>query len=142
MWTNPRRKGTSRQLAAIAAIRINSERLPSAIGLDEARKPDAPVVFDKANRKKAGNVDLHAVGWLLVGSIPGVLLSSGLTVKLPDRTLRAALAITLLASGAKLIDIPHGNAIALSVLGVGLLAIAIVGFSRLAALPAAEAEHL
>ena len=43
-------------LAAIAAIKISSERLPSVIGLDEARKPDAPVVFEKANRKKAGNV--------------------------------------------------------------------------------------
>ena len=43
-------------LAAIAAIKINSERLPSAIGLDEARKPDAPVVFEKSARKKAGNV--------------------------------------------------------------------------------------
>src|SRR4029079_9907563 len=43
-------------LAAISAIKVNSERLPSAIGLDAARKPDAPVVFDKANRKKAGNV--------------------------------------------------------------------------------------
>ena len=43
-------------LAAIAAISINSERLPSAIGLDEARKPDAPVVFEKSARKKAGNV--------------------------------------------------------------------------------------
>ena len=43
-------------LAAIAAIRITSERLPSAIGLDQARKPDAPVVFEKANRKQAGNV--------------------------------------------------------------------------------------
>jgi xanthine dehydrogenase YagR molybdenum-binding subunit len=43
-------------LAAIAAIQIKSERLPSAIGLDEARKPNAPVVFDKASRKKAGNV--------------------------------------------------------------------------------------
>jgi xanthine dehydrogenase YagR molybdenum-binding subunit len=43
-------------LAAISAIQVNSERLPSAIGLDAARKPDAPVVFDKANRKKAGNV--------------------------------------------------------------------------------------
>jgi xanthine dehydrogenase YagR molybdenum-binding subunit len=43
-------------LAAIASIQVKSERLPSAIGLDEARKPDAPVVFDKANRKKAGNV--------------------------------------------------------------------------------------
>jgi xanthine dehydrogenase YagR molybdenum-binding subunit len=43
-------------LAAIAAIRISSERLPSVIGLDAARKPGAPVVFDKSNRKRAGNV--------------------------------------------------------------------------------------
>ena len=43
-------------LAAIAAIKVQSERLPSAIGLEDARKADAPVVFDKANRKKAGNV--------------------------------------------------------------------------------------
>ena len=43
-------------LAAIAAIKIDSERLPSAIGLDAARKADAPVVFEKSARKKAGNV--------------------------------------------------------------------------------------
>ena len=43
-------------LAAIAAIKISSEKLPSVIGLDEARKPNAPVVFEKADRKKAGNV--------------------------------------------------------------------------------------
>jgi xanthine dehydrogenase YagR molybdenum-binding subunit len=43
-------------LAAMAAIRISSERLPSVIGLDAARKPGAPVVFDKSNRKRAGNV--------------------------------------------------------------------------------------
>ena len=43
-------------LAAIAAIKLGSERLPSAIGLDEARKADAPVVFEKSARKKAGNV--------------------------------------------------------------------------------------
>src|SRR5260221_4168813 len=41
---------------AIAAIRITSERLPSVIGLDAARKADAPVVFEKSNRKRAGNV--------------------------------------------------------------------------------------
>ena len=90
-----------------------------------------------------GNVDLRAAAWLLVGSIPGVLLSSGLTVKLPDRILRVALAITLLASGVKLIDIPHGNAIALGVLGAGLLALAVAGFSRLAAAArAAQAEQI
>ena len=43
-------------LAAIAAIKLDSERLPSAIGLDEARKADAPVVFERSARKKAGNV--------------------------------------------------------------------------------------
>ena len=43
-------------LAAIAAIKMTSEGLPSVIGLDDARKADAPVVFEKADRKKAGNV--------------------------------------------------------------------------------------
>jgi xanthine dehydrogenase YagR molybdenum-binding subunit len=43
-------------LAAIAAIKISSERLPAVIGLDRARKSDAPVVFEKSSRKKAGNV--------------------------------------------------------------------------------------
>ena len=43
-------------LAAIAAIKVNGERLPSAVGLDEARRADAPVVFEKSARKKAANV--------------------------------------------------------------------------------------
>lgn len=43
-------------LAAIAAIGIRSESLPSVIGLDAARKLDAPIVFEKSSRKKAGNV--------------------------------------------------------------------------------------
>src|SRR3954453_14889096 len=43
-------------LAAIAAIKLTSQSMPSVIGLDDARKSDAPVVFDKASRKKAGNV--------------------------------------------------------------------------------------
>jgi xanthine dehydrogenase YagR molybdenum-binding subunit len=41
---------------AIAAIRTVSESLPSVLGLDAARQPDAPVVFEKSSRKKAGNV--------------------------------------------------------------------------------------
>src|ERR1700710_1358698 len=43
-------------LAAVAAIRIDSEKLPAAVGLEEARKANAPVVFEKPDRKKAGNV--------------------------------------------------------------------------------------
>jgi xanthine dehydrogenase YagR molybdenum-binding subunit len=41
---------------ALAAIGIVSESLPSVLGLDAARRPDAPAVFEKSSRKKAGNV--------------------------------------------------------------------------------------
>ncbi len=41
---------------AAAAIKINCEPLASVIGLDAARKPGAPIVFEKSSRKKAGNV--------------------------------------------------------------------------------------
>jgi xanthine dehydrogenase YagR molybdenum-binding subunit len=43
-------------LEAIAAIKFNPEKLPAVIGLDAARREDAPVVFEKKDRKRAGNV--------------------------------------------------------------------------------------
>jgi xanthine dehydrogenase YagR molybdenum-binding subunit len=43
-------------LAAAAAIRFRSESLPAAIGLDDARRADSPVVFQRKDRKYAGNV--------------------------------------------------------------------------------------
>ena len=52
----------------------------------------------------AGNVDLRTMGWLLTGSIPGVLISSQFTLKLPERALRLGLASVLMLSGIKLID--------------------------------------
>ena len=51
-----------------------------------------------------GNVDLHAMGWLLVGSIPGVIIGSHLSVRVPERPLRVAFAFVLLLSGIKLVD--------------------------------------
>ena len=56
----------------------------------------------------AGNVDTHALAWLLIGSIPGVLLGSQWTVRVGDRPLRLLLAAVLFASGAKLVA-PNGN---------------------------------
>lgn len=50
-----------------------------------------------------GNVDLEATGWLALGSIPGVLAGSQLTVQLPERSIRVALGVVLFASGLKLI---------------------------------------
>src|SRR5207248_5250319 len=52
----------------------------------------------------AGNVDLHTMAWLLTGSIPGILLTSQFTLKVPDRALRLGLASVLMLSGIKLID--------------------------------------
>lgn len=69
----------------------------------------------------AGNVDLHATGWLLIGSIPGVLVGSHFTVRLPERSLRIALAVTLTLSGLKLIDFNGSNETAIAGLAVGLL---------------------
>jgi uncharacterized membrane protein YfcA len=70
-----------------------------------------------------GNVDLHATAWLLLGSIPGVLLTSRYTVRLPDVVLRASLATVLMLSGLKLLDVPQANWIlagGLIALGLGL----------------------
>jgi uncharacterized membrane protein YfcA len=67
-----------------------------------------------------GSVDLRATGWLLIGSIPGVLLGSQLTVKLPDRALRVSLALVLSLSGVKLLDPPGANIIILTVIGIAL----------------------
>ncbi len=69
----------------------------------------------------AGNVDLGAVGWLLLGSVPGVLLGSQVTVRLPDRLLRLALATVLTLSGIKLLDAPNVVLLAAAVAGVALL---------------------
>ncbi|MSO94492.1 MAG: sulfite exporter TauE/SafE family protein [Thermoleophilia bacterium] len=67
-----------------------------------------------------GSVDLHATGWLLIGSIPGVLLGSQLTVKLPDRALRVALALVLSLSGVKLLNPPGANVFIVGVVGLAL----------------------
>ncbi len=90
-----------------------------------------------------GSVDLHATGWLLIGSIPGVLIGSQLTVKLPDRALRVTLSLVLSLSGIKLLDPPGANAIILFVVGVALMAGLVLAAQRhtrraTAPLPVAE----
>jgi uncharacterized protein len=72
----------------------------------------------------AGNVNLHAVAWLLVGSIPGVLLSSGFTLRLPDRLLRMMIGVVLAASGVRLLNQPYSSESALLILALGLIGIA------------------
>src|SRR5215475_7914587 len=69
----------------------------------------------------AGNVDLRTMGWLLTGSIPGILLTSHFTLKVPDRALRLGLASVLMLSGIKLIDFAGADyAIAAAAIAAGL----------------------
>ena len=78
-----------------------------------------------------GNVDLGAMGWLLLGSIPGVLLGSQMTVKLPERSLRVALATVLLASGIRLLEVPAYDLWVPVILVLGAVVAATVELKRL-----------
>jgi uncharacterized membrane protein YfcA len=68
-----------------------------------------------------GNVDLHAMAWLLVGSIPGVLLGSHYSIRVPERALRMSFAIVLVLSGIKLLEIPFATLIIVAGLVTSLL---------------------
>lgn len=50
-----------------------------------------------------GNVDIRLVGWLLLGSIPGILIGSRITTKVPDLFLRICMIILICLSGFKLL---------------------------------------
>jgi hypothetical protein len=67
----------------------------------------------------AGNVDMSIVAWLLLGSIPGVILGSHLTLSVPERPLRLALATVLGLAGLKLIDVPGAGIIVVVALAAG-----------------------
>ena len=69
-----------------------------------------------------GDVDLHATAWLLVGSVPGILISSRYTVTVPDLTIRGGLAGILIITGLKLLNVPEAN----WVLGGGLMFLFVV----------------
>jgi uncharacterized membrane protein YfcA len=71
-----------------------------------------------------GNVDLHAMAWLLLGSIPGIWVSSRFTVRLPQDALRLALAGVLALSGIKLLDVPEASYVIAAGIALGLAAFA------------------
>jgi uncharacterized membrane protein YfcA len=52
----------------------------------------------------AGNVDFALAGTILLGSIPGVRIGSGLTMRLPVGVMRATLAVVLVAAGLALLE--------------------------------------
>jgi uncharacterized membrane protein YfcA len=73
-----------------------------------------------------GDVNTHAMAWLLVGSIPGVLIGSSLSIKVPERALRVAFGTVLILSGIKLVGTPYANYIIAG--GVVCMAIVLVAW--------------
>src|SRR2546430_1254411 len=77
-----------------------------------------------------GNVDLHATAWLLIGSVPGILLASKLPLRIPQNVLRLGLATVLALSGIKLLNVPQASWII--GIGIGLLLGAVVLYAMTA----------
>jgi len=88
-----------------------------------------------------GNVDMHAIAWLLIGSIPGVLIGSNLSIKVPEQALRVAFAFVLVLSGVKLVQLPAATTVIEVGAGFAVLVFAVwsvIGF-RNRRVPAADA---
>lgn len=50
-----------------------------------------------------GNVDLSLVGQLLIGSIPGILIGSRMTTKIPENFVRSSLVVLIFLAGFKML---------------------------------------
>jgi uncharacterized protein len=69
----------------------------------------------------AGNVGMGVVAWMLLGSVPGVLLGSQWSIRLPESFLRAGLGAVLILSGTKLAT-PSATVVVAIGMSVGLAA--------------------
>jgi uncharacterized membrane protein YfcA len=91
--------GTLIAIALIAIFRLTPQRV---VGTDVFH---AAVLLWAAGLAHwvGGNVDFALAGNILIGSVPGVLVGGALAVKAPQKLLRNALAVVLIASGTTLI---------------------------------------
>ena len=79
--------------------RLESRRI---IGTDIAHA--VPLTIAAAvGHASLGHVHWELLAWLLVGSIPGIWLGANLTRRLPERFVRAALCLSLLGAGLRVV---------------------------------------
>jgi hypothetical protein len=71
----------------------------------------------------AGNVDFSILGWLLLGSVPGVLIGGRLTLSIPEHVLRLTLAGVLGLAGIKLLNFPGAGTIVIVGMAAGAAAL-------------------
>src|SRR4051795_470121 len=86
----------------------------------------------------AGNVDFALAGTILIGSVPGVWVGSGLTMRLPVGVMRATLAVVLIGAGLAILQKADVGIAPGVIVGIPV-AIAVIAFvvnrARAAALP-------
>jgi uncharacterized protein len=73
-----------------------------------------------------GNVDFGLAGNILVGSIPGVIVGSRLAIRAPQRLLRNALGVVLIASAITLIANEGTTAVVVPAVAVATLLVALL----------------
>jgi uncharacterized membrane protein YfcA len=73
-----------------------------------------------------GNIDFLLAATILVGSIPGVIIGTDLSVKAPQKFLRYALAVVLMASGTTLIVKNYTPGIVLPAIGVASVMVGVL----------------
>ena len=122
--------GTLIAIALIAIFRLTPQRV---VGTDVFH---AAVLLWAAGFAHwiGGNIDFALAGTILVGSIPGVIVGTNLSVKAPQKFLRYALAVVLMASGTTLILKNYEPGIVLPAIGVASVMVGLLfsaqAFSR------------
>lgn len=86
-------------LVFLYPLRLTSARL---VGTDLAHAVPVALIAGLGHLA-LGNVDFALLGWLLVGSLPGVWIGSSMSAKAPDRVVRNAIAVILLLIGARIL---------------------------------------
>ena len=112
--------GTLIAIALIAIFRLTPQRV---VGTDVFH---AAVLLWAAGIAHwiGGNVDFLLAGTILVGSIPGVIVGTNLSVRAPQKLLRYALAIVLIASGTSLVAKEGSADVVLPAIGVAAVMMA------------------
>ena len=111
--------GTLIAIALIAIFRLTPQRV---VGTDVFH---AAVLLWAAGVAHwvGGNIDFLLAGTILVGSIPGVIVGTNLSVKAPQKFLRYALAVVLIASGTTLISKEGSADVVIPAIGVATVMI-------------------
>ena len=112
--------GTLIAIALIAIFRLTPQRV---VGTDVFH---AAVLLWAAGVAHwvGGNIDFVLAGTILVGSIPGVIVGTNISVRAPQKLLRYALAIVLIASGMTPISNEGSADVVITAIGVATVMIA------------------